>query len=95
MATATYWQRGESLDYTNTTSSPLAAGSIVKLQSCIGIVEETIAPNATGAIAVEGVSKLRKQVQRQSQSVMPFILTVQVLQIRQQVIFLLVMLPKA
>ena len=60
MATATYWQRGESLDYTNTTSSPLAAGSIVKLQSCIGIVEETIAPNATGAIAIEGVFEIAK-----------------------------------
>ena len=30
------------------------------MQSCIGIVEETIAPNATGAIAVEGVFEIAK-----------------------------------
>lgn len=55
MAKAAFWQRGEALDYTNSTVNKIEANTIVKYGSRIGVVGGDIAPGETGAIHVTGV----------------------------------------
>ena len=55
MASATYWQRGEALDYVNNTSNMIKVGTVLKIGTRIGIAGDDIAPKATGAIHVSGV----------------------------------------
>ncbi len=60
MATAKYWQRGEALDYTNAGDSTIAANTIVKNGSRIGVTGAPIAPGETGALHVGGVWEMPK-----------------------------------
>jgi len=55
MATAEYWQRGEALDYKNAGDSTIAANTIVKIGSRIGVTGCPIAPGETGSLHVGGV----------------------------------------
>lgn len=55
MAKATYWQRGESLDYVNGTESKIAAGTILLVGDLVGVAGTDILPGATGSVEVEGV----------------------------------------
>jgi predicted RecA/RadA family phage recombinase len=56
MATnAKYWQRGEVLDYTNTSDALIAAGSIISFGKYVGVTGTDIAPGATGSVHVGGV----------------------------------------
>lgn len=61
MSTATYLQRGESLDYVNSTSEAITAGDIIPLVSRIGIAGTTIEPGATGSVHVIGVFEISKK----------------------------------
>lgn len=60
MATATYWQRGETLDYTNATEATIIAGSVIALGDHIGIAGTTIAAGETGSVHMTGVFKFPK-----------------------------------
>ena len=60
MALATYFQRGEALDYTNSGSTTIDANTIVLLGARLGVVGCDIAPGATGSLHVEGVYAIPK-----------------------------------
>ena len=60
MAKASYWQRGESLDYKNGTDAVIEANTVVDLTTRIGIVGTTINPGEVGSLHVVGVYQLPK-----------------------------------
>lgn len=60
MANATYYQRGEALDYTNAGSDKIAVGTVVKIGTRIGVAGDDIAPKATGTLHVSGVFEFKK-----------------------------------
>ena len=60
MANATYYQRGEALDYTNAGSDKIAVGTVVKIGTRIGIAGDDILPKAMGTIHVSGVFEFKK-----------------------------------
>ena len=60
MASATYFQRGEALDYTNTGSDKITVGTVIKIGTRIGIVGDDIPPKTTGVIHVSGVFEFKK-----------------------------------
>ena len=55
MAKATYYQRGEILDYVNSSNKDIAAGSIVAIGNRVGVAGTDIPVGAVGTLAVEGV----------------------------------------
>lgn len=57
---ATYWQRGEALDYKNTTTSTIPANTVIPIASRIGIAGNDIEPGQTGTIHVTGVFDIAK-----------------------------------
>lgn len=57
---ATYVQRGEALDYTNSTEAVIPAGSVVSLTTRIGVAGTNIDPGAVGSIHVVGVFSMDK-----------------------------------
>lgn len=52
---AQYWQRGESIDYTNTGSKMVRHGDVVPVGNRIGVAGCDIAPGACGSLHVTGV----------------------------------------
>lgn len=60
MATATYWQRGEAIDFTNGTGSKIDANEVVLLGSRLGIAGTDIPNGETGSLIVSGVFELPK-----------------------------------
>lgn len=60
MAKATYWQRGESLDYVNSGETVIAANTIVALGTRIGVIGTDINPGERGSIHVTGVYEIAK-----------------------------------
>ncbi len=60
MSKATYWQRGETLDYKNTTDSKIEANSILCFGSRIGIAGTDILPGELGSLHVTGVFEMPK-----------------------------------
>ena len=58
MATATFLQRGEALDYVNSGDAVIEAGAVVVLGTKIGVAAADIAAGATGAVHVEGVFEM-------------------------------------
>ena len=60
MSKATYWQRGESLDYTNNTTKVIEANSIIALSSRIGIAGTSINPGEKGSLHVTGIYEIPK-----------------------------------
>lgn len=60
MAKATYWQRGESLDYVNSGDTVIEANTIVALGTRIGIVGTDINPKEKGSLHVTGVFQIAK-----------------------------------
>ncbi len=60
MATATYVQRGESLDYVNSGDSAIAVGTVIVLGTHIGIAGDTIAAGAKGSVHVTGIFNFPK-----------------------------------
>lgn len=61
MATGTFWQRGEAIDYTNASGSKIEANEIVILGSRIGIAGTEMANGETGSLHVFGVFELPKK----------------------------------
>lgn len=59
-ARASYWQRGESLDYVNETEEMIEAGEVVAFGERVGVAATDIAPGEKGAIDVEGVYEVPK-----------------------------------
>ena len=57
---ASYWQRGETLDYVNSTSDVIEAGTVLDLTSRIGIIEDNINPGEQGCVNVTGVFQMEK-----------------------------------
>lgn len=60
MSKATYWQRGESLDYRNTTTKTIEAGTVVTLKSRIGVIGGDIIPGEMGTVHMTGVFEFPK-----------------------------------
>lgn len=54
-ATATYWQRGEALDYTNSGDDTIEAGTVIVLGSRIAVAGCDIESGSTGTVHVTGV----------------------------------------
>ena len=61
MAKAAYWQRGEALDYKNSTNAVIEANTIISLGTRIGIIGTDIAPNEVGSLHVEGIYQIPKE----------------------------------
>lgn len=61
MAKATFWQRGEAIDYTNGSGSKIDANEIVIIGSHVGVAGSDIADGETGALHVFGVFELPKK----------------------------------
>lgn len=57
---AKYIQKGESLDYLNTTTEKIKAGSIISLVTRIGVAGCDIAPGETGSVEVVSVFEMPK-----------------------------------
>lgn len=53
-------QEGKTLDYTNTTSSAIAAGDVVVMGSVVGVAGCDIPVSATGTVHVTGVFEILK-----------------------------------
>ena len=60
MANALFWQRGESLDYTNSTGDAIPAGTVVILEDRIGVAGCDIPAGAVGSVHVTGVFEIDK-----------------------------------
>ena len=60
MAKATYWQRGESLDYKNGTDVVIEENTIIDLGTRVGITGTYINPGETGSLHVCGVYEMPK-----------------------------------
>lgn len=58
---AAYWQRGESIDYTNETGELIEANAILTIGALIGVAGTDIAPGETGAAHIEGVFEMPKK----------------------------------
>lgn len=57
---ATYWQRGESLDYVNETMAVIEANTIIDLGTRIGVAGTSINPGEKGSLHVTGVYEIAK-----------------------------------
>lgn len=60
MSKATYWQRGESLDYVNKTNTKIAANTVIAIAERIGIAGTDINPNEKGSLHITGVFEFEK-----------------------------------
>lgn len=60
MTKASYLQRGEALDYTNSTSKMIPAGAIISIGDHIGVAGTDIPPGKVGSIHVVGVFEINK-----------------------------------
>ena len=60
MATATYLQRGESLDYTNGTDAVIPHGAVIVVGTRIGVTGCTIPPGQVGSLHMVGVFRIAK-----------------------------------
>ena len=60
MATATYVQRGESLDYTNATDETIPHNTVVAIGTRIGVTGCEIPPGQVGSLHVVGAFRIAK-----------------------------------
>lgn len=60
MSLASYWQRGETLDFTNKTEKTIENGTIVVANTIVGVVGDVILPNSIGPLDVTGVFSMPK-----------------------------------
>lgn len=60
MAKATYWQRGETLDFTNSTNAVIEANTIIAISGRIGVAGTNIDPGQKGSLHVTGVYEIAK-----------------------------------
>ncbi len=60
MSKATYWQRGESLDYINDTTAVIEANTIIPIEGRIGVAGTSINPGEKGSLHVTGIYEIAK-----------------------------------
>lgn len=60
MSKASYFQRGETLDYTNSGSEAIEAGEVIVVGKRIGIAATLIKPGQIGTVDVVGVFHMPK-----------------------------------
>ncbi|MFG6383457.1 MAG: DUF2190 family protein [Lachnospiraceae bacterium] len=60
MSKATYWQRGETLDYVNIGTETIEANTIISFSNHIGVAGTEIFPNEVGTLHVTGVFEMPK-----------------------------------
>lgn len=60
MSLASYSQRGESLDYKNTSEAVIAANTIIPITTRVGVAGDAIAVNEVGSLHVAGVFEMPK-----------------------------------
>lgn len=60
MSKATYWQRGESLDFKNITDEVIEANTILAVGDLVGIAGTDITPGETGSLIVSSVFEMPK-----------------------------------
>lgn len=60
MATGTYWQRGESIDYVNGTGSKISANTIILAGSLLGVAGTDIESGESGSMIIAGIFELPK-----------------------------------
>lgn len=60
MSKAMYWQRGESLDYINSTDATIEANTVVALIGRVGIAGTDILPGKIGDLHICGVFEFEK-----------------------------------
>lgn len=58
---ATFWQRGEAIDYKNETASVIKANTVITGKNIVGVVGSDIAPGETGSLHVAGVFEMQKK----------------------------------
>ena len=58
MATAAFWQPGESLDYKNTGSETIEENTIMKYGDRVAVAGCEIKPGQVGSLAVKGVFRM-------------------------------------
>lgn len=58
---ATYWEKGESLDYVNSGATVIEAGSIIDLKTRIAVAGASINPKERGSVHVVGVYQMAKK----------------------------------
>ena len=56
----TYWQKGEALDYLNSTDAEIEHGDTIVMGKRIGIAGDNIPPGKTGTVHVEGVFAFKR-----------------------------------
>lgn len=57
---ATYWQRGESLDYKNNTTETIEENTIIAIKTRIGVAGNAIEPGQIGSLHVTGIFEIAK-----------------------------------
>lgn len=57
---ATYWQRGETIDFKNAGDTIIPANTIVKIGARIGVAGTDINPGEIGTLHVAGIFKMEK-----------------------------------
>lgn len=60
MAKASYIQKGEAIDFVNSTEAKIVAGEIIALPNRVGIAGTDIPVGATGSLVIEGVFEFPK-----------------------------------
>ncbi len=60
MSKASYWQRGEAIDFVNETEEIIEANQIIVFGEHIGIAGTTFGPGETGTLHVFGVFEMPK-----------------------------------
>ena len=57
---AAYWQRGEALDYANTTAEKIEVNTVLIIGDCIGVAGMDILSGEIGTVHVDGVFEMDK-----------------------------------
>lgn len=60
MSLASYWKRGETLDFTNKTGQTIENGTIIVANTIVGVAGDVILNNSTGPLEVTGVFGMPK-----------------------------------
>jgi predicted RecA/RadA family phage recombinase len=60
MSKASFWQRGETLDYKNETTVMIEAGTIIAVGEILGVTGMNIDPGDIGSLHVSGVFEMPK-----------------------------------
>lgn len=58
---ATYWQRGEAIDYKNETGAKIPADTVLIIGSVLGVAGGDITDGEVGAVHVNGVFEIPKK----------------------------------